>query len=641
MPVIARAQGKKFTFPDGTSPEQMGGAIDEFFSKPQEKTFDLESFDPAGESFPSGDPKPEFSGSGIIEPIAAIGSSVGTSIAGGLAGLGAELTPGNEPGVGGDVVKQFQEASFQPKTRAGQENLEAIGSVMQGVVDRFNVPASGIGALMELISFQGLDQAVKTIGDVQSKGAGPTLGERTFEETGSPAAAAAAATVPDLVGAILGTKGAVRAGQAIPEGTGAAVAETAQQTGQAVGRGARRVVSGAEETAEQSARRSALESEGLDPLRAQVTRDAGEFQSQQELAKKSGPVRARLEQQEARLSGAFEQRATDTQGQIVTSTSTAIDEVLERSIRIDEEIGGLYRQAREAAPNSQDIRLNRLASNLQQLAGEENISGGLISSVRSNLRSRGILDDENRIVGRISVDVAEQIRQDINLLHNSVTDRGRQLSRQLKDSLDDDVFSQRGADLFDSARTAKRNFEQGLNRANISKFDKRKASLVRDMLDNKVNPDTFVNDVVFAKKWRSEDINQLRLYLRQSESGQQAWNDLRAQTINEIRDRSFKGPIRSDGVTQSLSRDALEKTLNKLGNKVDVLFSPGERAFFNRMQEVARLREPPPATFAGKGPSAQAISQAKARFPVVGPLLDSLSEFRTSRLLLRLPRQRN
>jgi len=525
-----------------------------------------------------------------------------------------------EPTFGEQAVAAGETA----RTLATGATVGALGSIagtLEQGAEEFRTGEFGTPAAAERISVAAKERAGGNIILPESE-----LGKKRVKQVGELLAPLAA--IP-IVSAEAG---------AITQGVKAA-APAVRQAGQNVRRGARRAVSGAEETAEQAARRTTLQAEGLDPLRAQVTRDASEFQSQQELAKKSGPVRARQEQQEARLNTAFEQRAVDTQGNVVTSTSTPIDEVLERSIRIDEQVGTLYRQAREIAPNAQDIRLNRLAANLDRLAGEENISGGLISSVRNNLRARGILNENNQIAGRISVEVAEQIRQDINLLHNSVTDRGRQLSRQLKDSLDEDVFRQRGGDLFDRARTAKREFEQGLDRANISKFDNRKASLVRDMLDNKINPDTFINDVVFAKKWRSEDINQLRLYLNQTDSGRQAWNDLRAQTIIEIRDRSFKGPVRGDGVTQSLSRDALEKTLDKLGNKTEILFNADERAFFNRMREVSRLREPPPATFTGKGPSAQAIAQAKARFPIVGPLLDSLSEFRLSRLLLRLPRQ--
>lgn len=402
---------------------------------------------------------------------------------------------------------------------------------------------------------------------------------------------------------------------------------------------ARKIRSFGTETGEQAARRTALEAEGLTPTRAQVTRDAGEFQAQQEAAKGSNPVRSRLEQQEARLQGAFEQKAIDTKGNVITSTSTPIDEVLDRSIALDKEIGRLYQQAREAAPTGKDIRLSKLAQSLNNLSGEENISGGLISSVRSNLLNRGIIDKKGKVIGRVSVDTGEQIRQDINALFDSVSDRGRQLSRQLKDSLDDDVLIQSGTDLFDSARSAKRNFEQGLNRAQISKFDKRKSNLVRDMLDNKVNPDTFVNDAVFAKKWRKEDINQLKNYLNQTDTGKQAWNDLRAQAMNEIKDRAFKGAIREDGVTQSLSRDGLQKALTSLKGKSEVLFTAEEQDFLKRMQNVARLREPSPGTFTGKGPSAQAIREVKNRLPIVGGLLDSLSEFRQNKLLLKLPKK--
>jgi hypothetical protein len=402
---------------------------------------------------------------------------------------------------------------------------------------------------------------------------------------------------------------------------------------------ARKIRNFGTETAEQASRRAAFEAEGLSPTRAQVTRDAGEFQAQQEASKTSGPIRSRLEQQEARLQGAFEQKAIDTNGEIITSTSTPIDEVLDRSIALDKEVGRLYQQAREAAPTGKDIRLSKLAQSLNSLAGEENISGGLISSIRSNLLNRGIIDKKGKVIGRVSVDTGEQIRQDINSLFDSVSDRGRQLSRQLKDSLDEDVLKQSGTDLFDTARSAKRNFEQGLNRAQISKFDKRKSNLVRDMLDNKVNPDTFVGDVVFAKKWRREDVNQLKNYLNQTDSGKQAWNDLRAQTMDEIRNRAFKGPVREDGITQSLSRDGLQKALTNLKGKSDVIFTTEELDFLKRMENVARLREPSAGTFSGKGPSAQAIREVKNRLPIVGGLLDSLSEFRQNKLLLKLPKK--
>lgn len=473
----------------------------------------------------------------------------------------------------------MQELTFAPRTEAGQQITKAIGEAGEALA-----PLSGLGA-----------QAL---------------------QVGQAAKAAAPG---------------IRA-QAAP-----AIAAAQKQAAT----GVRKVKEAGVETPEQAVRRTAFEAEGIEPTRAQVTRDAGEFQAQQEAAKGSNAVRARLEQQEARLQGAFEQKAVDTQGRSVTSTSTPIDEVLNRSITLDKEIGNLYKQAREAAPEGKEIKFERLAKSLSNLEGEETISGGLISSVKSNLLNRGIINKDGKVVGKVSVETGEQVRQDINALHNSVTDRGRQLSRQLKDSLDDDVLLHAGTDLFNSARSAKRNFEQGLNRAKISKFDNRKSNLVRDMLDNKVDPDSFVNDAIFAKKWRKEDVSQLKSYLNQTDSGKQAWNDLRAQTMAEIKERAFKGAVREDGVTKSLSRDGLQKALASLKGKTEVLFTPEEQAFLKRMQGIAELREPAPGTFSGKGPSAQAIREVKNRLPIIGSMLDGLSEFRQNKLLLRLPKKRN
>jgi hypothetical protein len=396
-----------------------------------------------------------------------------------------------------------------------------------------------------------------------------------------------------------------------------------------------------QETAEQAARRQLFEQEGLVPTRAQVTRDAGEFQTQQSLIKRQpdSPVQARLEQQEALLSGAFEKRAVDSGGNVITSTSTAIDEVLERSIALDENISNLYQKARELAPGVKDIRLNKLAGTLKTMAGEERVSGGLYSAVRDNLRQRGVLDKNGKIVGRIDVETSEAIRQDINSLFDSLSDRGKQLSRTLKDSLDEDVLKARGDDIFSEARAAKRDFERGLERAGLSKFDKRRKNIVRDMLENKISPDTFVNDVVFAKGVRQEDLNQLKVYLNQTDKGKQAWNDLRAQAIEAIREKSFKGPVREDGVTRSLSRDALERTLKSIDKKSMVLFTAEERMFLNRMKEIAKLREPPPGRAIGGGPTEVAVNQAKSRFPIVGALLDDLSDWRKNKLLLRLPKR--
>ncbi|PCJ26499.1 MAG: hypothetical protein COA94_05160 [Rickettsiales bacterium] len=347
---------------------------------------DLEAFDPAGESVPSGEARPEFIGSGVLEPIAAIGSGALASVAGGLAGLGAELTPGAEPGVGGDVVRQFQEAAFQPKTRAGQEGLENVGNVIQSMVDRFNVPASGIGALLELVSGQGLDQAVQTIEGIQAQGVGPTVAERTFQQTGSPLAAATAGTIPDLVGAILGTKGA---GQAL---------KTPQA--QAIGR----EIQAVPETAKQVV-------EGVAGLQRPATRElAREIQ-----AGTADPAAARVELKPLRT---FEgeptgiERFFDTRGPKIQKDSLAAQAVKQG---FDE---GVIQPLKQASRTDKKVmsRMAEVAERISKdkLFGMKNRPGDLAGDVLMN-KVRAVRDANKRAGKAIGIEARKLRGEKVNV----------------------------------------------------------------------------------------------------------------------------------------------------------------------------------------------------------------------------------
>jgi hypothetical protein len=200
--------------------------------------------------------------------------------------------------------------------------------------------------------------------------------------------------------------------------------------------------------------------------------------------------------------------------------------------------------------------------------------------------------------------------------------------RKLKDALDDDVFVASGGDTFAQARKAKTDFEGGLSRAKISKFDSRKKNVVRDILENKIGPDELTDKVVFGRSWRPEDLEQLKAYV--SDSGADVFDDLRADVMDKIKSASFIGPEDASGL-QALSRDKLEKQLVKLGldntgkTKLNVLFKPDEIKFLKDMLKVSRMREPVRGTALGKGPSAQAVASLEQKLktmPVIGFLVD-------------------
>jgi hypothetical protein len=384
------------------------------------------------------------------------------------------------------------------------------------------------------------------------------------------------------------------------------------------------------------ARKDFLESQGIIPTRAQVTGDATEFQAQQELAKTSGRVRRAIEGQEVALSNRFENAVTSTGGSANASNSSVIDFVADRSIDLDSQISAAYKQARELAPTEKVIKPTRLTESIRGIAGSDNATGGLASATRDILRSKGVLAQGKGLksIGKVDAKTAEEIRIDMNGLFDSLTPFGKKKLAGLKNSLDLDVEKAIGQDIFAAPRAAKAKFEKDLSRAKINKFDSRKKNLVRDILENKVNPDRFLNDAVLSKTVRSTDLEQLKRYLSLDgdEAGSAAWNDLRAEAMEHIRSTAIKEVAGEP----ALSRAGLEKALDQFGrDKLRVLFSKEERKFLQDMLKTSKLREPVRGTALGKGPSAQAIknvTNAVNRIPLINSVFGGAAELITTDL---------
>jgi hypothetical protein len=108
----------------------------------------------------------------FLEPAAAIASSAVAEPIAGLAGIAQTALSG--PEAGARAVEETREAlTFQPRTVAGQEGLQAVGETLQPV-----------GEALE--------------------GAESFLGDAALDATGSPALAAAAATLPTAAIELLG-----------------------------------------------------------------------------------------------------------------------------------------------------------------------------------------------------------------------------------------------------------------------------------------------------------------------------------------------------------------------------------------------------------------------------------------------------
>ena len=146
-----------------------------------------------------------------------IGKSLGAQMTGGLAGIATGVRNNFAEGLrrqGFNDAASFVESSddmgkvvestissLSPEmpSERSQGQLQDVGGFMEKAADVVQYPVSGLMGLGELATGQGLDQASKTVQNVQEGGIGQTLGDRTLEETGNPALATAAYMAPDLI----------------------------------------------------------------------------------------------------------------------------------------------------------------------------------------------------------------------------------------------------------------------------------------------------------------------------------------------------------------------------------------------------------------------------------------------------------
>jgi len=372
-------------------------------------------------------------------------------------------------------------------------------------------------------------------------------------------------------------------------------------------------------TPDQAARKAFLESQGFvgetAPTLPQITREATDFQMQQEAVKTSGKVRGRIENQEALLTNKFDETIAGTGGDPVSSGSPVHDYIQNKSTVLDNQIHNLYKMAENKLQTGELVNLSNTFNRLKQMRPSDALMGHPIKAIEGEAARLGLLDAEKGMLRKATVAEAELLRKFSNQIFNSVSDFGRTGLREFRDVIDSDVTMSAGEDIFNQARKAKSTFEKDLSTAKLSKFSKRKVNVIRDILDDKIGADEVFNKVMLGKKYRKEDIKSLKKYMlsgnpKQKIEGKKAFDDLKAETVEWIKNNAFIGPEDAAG-NRAISRDKLEKSISRIGlPKMREMFNKNELNFFRDMIKITKIREPVRGTAIGKGPSAQGISAA-------------------------------
>jgi hypothetical protein len=592
----------------------------------------------------------------FAEPALSVGASIIAEPLSGLRGI-FELIRTGDLQASTDVIRQIQEKAQQltaPETLAGQRGLERVGAVVERLTDVPQAIAGGLAGIASLPT-QGISGAVDIIEETQERGIGPTFGNITFEATGNPELSAAVASLPTITAELLGLKGGVSgASRAIPiaketgkristgvndivktlldepeinfideSGTisaeGAARIKDLEDAGADIGsldkELARQLQTNDILSPEEAERFNLFAKRGIQPVRSQITQRGEDFIVSQELAKGSNDVSDILASQDVRL----EQLAREGQESIGGVTTDIIETNANLFQTIDNIVGTAERQvtdaytaAREVAGDAKEVRVDSFLNELQSNAGQEKITGGLISSIRQDLQNKGIVGKGKDFdgLGRIDVETAESVRQFLNSTSNSTTDFGRKIIRGLKDKLDEDVSDAVGSDIFRGARDARVSLDRLIRRQRRDVRDKTKSTLLEKIIDNKIPQEKIVESI---KTTRDDDFSKIKqFYLEDSgPSGIQAWNNFKSQVFSDAIDKAVGTRAKSEGGGRGFKGNIFAKQFEGLRKteKFNKLFNAEEIALIDDIAEIDFLRTPKTGTISGKGPSAIAVKE--------------------------------
>jgi hypothetical protein len=530
---------------------------------------------------------------------AATGGTIGT-IAGAVGGLAQQIlggqfgTPEAARAVEQAAAKGAQALTYQPRTEAGQEQVQAVGQVLANVLPPvlpvLAAPGMGLQAARNVAP---LAQATAQRGVAATQQAARTAGQ------------AVARPVQAATTAVRETFG-MEAPAAAPA---------------ALGRGS----VGAAATPEVLRRTTTAESlpVPINLTKGAATREAQQlaFEKEQIKSDLGGPLRQRAEENNLQALQNFDALVdmTDAQLMDLSSTGGAVVKSLTEGLTAAK---NRTRAAYKAAENAGELENNVTLSNVVGYINE-NIPEADLAPVLKAARAKAIAvgaavpDENGNLVAQpITLRQAESLRKTFQRAGFEGADQfhGGSLKRAF------DVETEGlGGDLYKKARQTRieqaRKFE---NRAIVARLIKNRKGMEDPLV---------AADQVFRKSVLNsspEEITFLkRVLLTSGVDGQQAWKELQGATVRNLRDDATKG-MGMDSMDRPLISPAkLHQSVQALdrNGRLDVLLGKKNAQIVRDLDDVVRyVTTVPPGTLVNSSGTAGTLMAAIAEAGATGAL---------------------
>jgi hypothetical protein len=533
---------------------------------------------------------------------AATGGTLGT-LAGTLQGLSQQIlsgqfgTPEAMRAVEQAAAKGAQALTYQPRTQAGQEQVQAVGQVLANVLPPVLPAIAAPGAVM-----QAARTAAPTVGAARQ--IGTAAGQRAATATGQ----AIARPVQAATTAVRETLG-----METP-----AVATTAPAAGA-------RVSGGAAATPEAMRRATTAESLPVPVTltKGAATRDAQQlaFEKEQIKSDLGGPLRQRAEENNLQALQNFDALVDMTDAQLMDLSSTGgavVKSLTEGLTAAKNRTRAAYKAAEKAGELESNVTLNSVVDYIN-----ENIPEGDLAPVLKAAQQKAIAigaaapDADGRLVAQpITLRQAESLRQTFQRAGFEGADQfhGGSLRRVF------DVETEgMGGDLYKKARQTRidqaRKFE---NRAIVARLIKNR----KGMEDPQVAADQVFRRSVLNSS--PEEITFLkRVLVTSGKDGQQALKELQGATVRHLRDEATKGMGMDSQDRPLISPAKLHQSVQALdaNGRLDVILGKKNAQIVRDLDDVVRyVTTVPPGTLVNSSGTAGTLLAAMAEAGATGAL---------------------
>ena len=546
----------------------------------------------------------------------AVGGTLGT-LAGTLQGLSQQIlsgqfgTPEAMRAVEQAAAKGAQALTYQPRTQAGQEQVQAVGQVLANVLPPVLPAIAAPGAVM-----QAARTAAPTVGAARQ--IGTAAGQRAATATGQ----AIARPVQAATTAVRETLGMETPAAAAPA-AGARVSMGSAATPQAL----QRVT-----TAEQ------LGFVGPAGLTAgQRTRNFADLQFEKETAKLGdvgAPLRERVSNQTANLIQQFDAMVDRTEPMLVEprDIGQAVSQAIVNKAEVARRrVSAAYTKAREDGSMLEPVTLDNLATTAADVQRFEGVAPN-VAPIRKEALRLGILAEDadgNLVAQAKAIDDTELLRQFVNEATDWTDKRQALMARKINAAIDAGTEG-KGGETYKAARKLRQDFANEFENVGLT------AQLLSTKKNTSERAIAFEN--VFDKIILNaplEEMNKVRKTLISAgPDGKQAWNELKSNTSRYIINKALSTAQRDERGLPLISPDKLNSVIRSMdrAGKLEALYGKKQAQQIRDLGEIAiDIYTAPPGAinFSNTASALQVALDSVATFGLTGipaPAVTALRE---------------